>query len=128
MSDGSNPYASPLSVGEAATSSADFRDVFLGWEWLRVVFNGVLVLLTLLCGLGSLAVPKFWATAMFGAVVTNVCFCVGPILEGYATWLSGRRVKWLRWVLFLLGQSIAAALACTVILNAFPNNLTVFGF
>jgi hypothetical protein len=31
-------------------------------------------------------------------------------------------------VLFLLGQSIAAALACTVVLNAFPNNLTVFGF
>ncbi len=128
MSDGGNPYASPLSVSEATTTSADFRDVFLGWERLRIVFNSVLVSLTLLCGFGSLAVPKFWFTAMFGAILTNVCFCVGPVLEGYATWHFGRRVQWLRWCLFLLGQLIAATLACTMILNAFPNNLTVFGF
>jgi hypothetical protein len=129
MSDGANPYASPLSVSSTTTTASDdFRDVFLGWERLRVVYNSVLVSLTLLCGFGSVADPKFWSTALFGAILTNVCFCVGPVLEGYATWLSGRRVQWVRWGLFLVGQLIAAGLACTVILNAFPNNLTVFGF
>lgn len=122
-----NPYASPLTAGEK-TSPADYREIFFSWEWLRIVFNGVLVSLTLLCGLGSLAAPKFWFTAIFGAIFTNVCFCLGPVLEGYATWLMGRRVRWLRWGLFLLGQSIAATLACTVILNAFPNNVTAFTF
>jgi hypothetical protein len=127
MSDGGNPYASPLTSGEKPASS-DSGEVFFGWERLRVVYNGVLVSLTLLCGFGSLADPKFWSTAVFGAILTNVCFCVGPVLEGYATWFAGRRVQWVRWGLFLLGQLFAAGLACTVILNAFPNNWTVFGF
>jgi len=123
-----NPYASPSTSDEKTVASADFRDVFFGWERLRVVYNGVLVSLTLLCGVGSLADPKFWSTAVFGAILTNVCFCLGPVLEGYATWLMGRQVTWLRWCLFLLGQSLAAGLACTVVLNAFPGTWTMFGF
>jgi hypothetical protein len=123
-----NPYASPATSSGKPASSVDFREVFFGWERLRVVYNGVLVALTLVCGLGSVADPKFWSTAVFGAVLTNVCFCVGPVLEGYATWYFGRPVRVVRWGLFLLGQTIAAGLACTVILSAFPRTFTIFGF
>ncbi len=123
----SNPYASPSNTA-TDVASADFRDLFLSWERLRIVFNGVLVALTLLCGMASLADPKFWWTAMLGGFVTNVCFCVGPILDGYVTWLFGRRVRWVQVALFLIGQTFAAALAGTVILNAFPNRLTNFAF
>lgn len=123
-----NPYASPASVADTSTTSSDFGEIFFGWERLRVIFNSVLVSLTLLCGFPSFADPRFWSTAMLGAFVTNVCFCVGPVLEGYATWMFRRQVRWLRWGLFLLGQLFAAGLACTVILNAFPANWKFFGF
>lgn len=122
-----NPYASPSTSDGNAAAVADFSDVFFGWERLRVVYNGVLVSLTLLCGFSSLTVPKFWFTAMFGAILSNVCFCVGPVIEGYATWLFGRPARWLRWVLFLAGLSLTAALAGTMILNAFPPKFTIFG-
>ena len=122
-----NPYASPSSEAKTVTA-ADFRDLFVGWERLRMIYNGVLVSLTLLCGFPSFADPRFWSTAMLGAFVTNVCFCIGPVLEGYATLIFRRPMRGLRWGLFLLGQLFAAGMACMVVLNAFPGNRKFFGF
>jgi hypothetical protein len=45
-----------------------------------------------------------------GAVVANVCFCAGPILEYYLG-LAHLRGPWIRGGLFALGSALAILLA-----------------
>lgn len=114
-----NPYSTPLpepacqpnerptvsqrSLGEIA------RRVFLSWEKLRVVFIMALSLLTaLLTGPDLLR----WRVLLFvieGAVLANLAYFAGPIVETYVCWLGYDR-KWVRWFLFVSGTLFTAFL------------------
>lgn len=110
-----NPYQAPLDAStlsehlagqKAGTESA--RSVFLAWEALRLVYNGLLAIIVLACAASSLSNWDFWellATGVFGA---NVCFCVGPILEGYVALLGAPR-RVVRWLIFVPGMLFACA-------------------
>ena len=97
------------------------RTTFLAWERLRLIYISVLGVLTLLLGWGSFGVFEYWLTVAAGAVVANVCFFAGPIVETYITWL-GYQGKWLRTLLFTVGTLFTCVLAVAALaIYAFPN-------
>jgi hypothetical protein len=84
-----------------------FMEVFFAWEKLRLVYNAVLVVVVLIkarfvddMGLESL-IP--------GALIANLCFCTGPIAEGYFCLLGFPRPIG-RPLLFCLGMFVPIAL------------------
>jgi hypothetical protein len=83
-----------------------FMEVFFAWEKMRLLYNalmGVLVIcIVVKAGFGfSIGV---WIAE--GAVLANLCFCIGPIAEGYLCWL-GLPHQTTRWVLFCWGCVIS---------------------
>jgi hypothetical protein len=121
-----NPYSSPLAEpGKPVPSGQPLREIaratFLAWERLRMIYIAVLGVLTLLLGWGSFGSFEYWLTVVGGAVVANVCFFAGPIVETYVTWL-GYQGKWLRTSLFLIGTIFSCILAFAALaIYAFPN-------
>ena len=124
--DGDNPYVAPESISASAEDvearqpepfSVRARSIFLAWERLRLIYNGVLVFVVLLLAIQSSASvlldPRFWGTALAGAVMANVCFFAGPVVETYVSWLGFRSTA-LRTILFVLGTALACILAVTV--------------
>jgi len=96
------PYdADVLEIDEAPTAS----EVFFAWERLRLVYNAILVAVVLFRRLGGedLQVQFLVENALFA----NLCFCVGPVAEGYLVCIGLRR-KAMRWLLFLGGSVLAA--------------------
>lgn len=100
----------PLKNAAAAlfTRSDSARSVFLAWEGLRLVYNGVLAFLTV-----SLAFAldvfdgAFLRTCVFGALIANVCFCAGIFGEGYLALVGvDRRIA--RGLVFLAGLSFTS--------------------
>lgn len=95
--------------GPAADESA--RAVFLAWERLRLWYNAALAaLVVLLVPRGDWAdprFPRFLAAAAFGA---NLCFCLGPVAEGYLSLLGVNR-RTARGVVFVPGLLFALLLA-----------------
>lgn len=84
-------------------------DVFRRWEQLRIPYN-------LILGLGMIPFlkqfldqPEFTLNVLAGAVAANVCFCAGPVAEGYAA-LIGLPRKLSRWVIFAGGVLISLVL------------------
>jgi hypothetical protein len=121
MSD--NPYTSPSlnnclanqlveappTLGEVA------RNTFLVWEKLRLVYVSVLVaVVVFIAVLDSNSFRQhfrvFMQTVLGGAVIANLCYFAGPMVETYVTWL-GYRGQWLRIVLFALGTLFSSLLA-----------------
>ncbi len=108
-----NPYQASSLAADATAPRADdatAREVFLAWEKLRLYFNLILLVETLLLGL--LAMGLLWPhlpECLFGALVANACFCLGPVLEGYAEWIGIERGV-TRWVIFIVGTLVAMAL------------------
>lgn len=99
------------------------REVFLAWEGLRVVFNGVLAFLTvaLAAAFGIAGNADFWFDVAASGVGANVCYCVGPCAEGYLAMLRvDRRVA--RGLVFAAGLSLSSlgALA-SVVAAAIPS-------
>ncbi len=45
-----------------------------------------------------------------GAIVANLCYFAGPIIETYVRWLGYDR-KWVRWFLFVGGTVLTGMLA-----------------
>jgi cytochrome c oxidase subunit IV len=110
-----NPYSSPLAEpGQPAPSGEPLRQIahrtFLAWERLRVIYIVVLGALTLLLGWQSFGSFDYWVTVVGGAVVANVCFFAGPIVETYVSWL-GYQGKWLRTSLLMIGTIFSCLLA-----------------
>jgi len=115
-----NPYSSPpaLSVSPPDSVPSTFggiaRSTFLAWEKLRLVYVGLLAAVTLLLAAldpsRSFTSLRFWIPVVEGAVVANVCYFAGPIIETYVTWL-GFRGRWLRYTLFVLGTLFSIMLA-----------------
>lgn len=94
--------------------TASARDVFLAWEKLRLVFNAALVLATVLA---------LWLGPPHGrvdgrllvllgtrAVLVNIAFCVGPVLESAFAWAGTPRTA-VRLVLFTPGCLFAIGAA-----------------
>ncbi len=120
-----NPYAAPPSepiaespqIKAVSTDSLDAiaRRTFYAWEKLRIVYIGVLVLITL----GFVGLRRLWGlelsfTMIVGAVGANVCFFAGPVVETYVVWL-GYRGKRLRYVLFSAGLALSIGLAVVML-------------
>lgn len=93
------------------------KPVFIAWERLRIAFILLLGAFTMV-----LAIPgvihngpqllAFRGLIMIGegAIVANVCYFAGPIIETYVRWLGYDR-KWVRWFLFAGGTVLTAILA-----------------
>lgn len=123
-----NPFSAPA-VDESLMSSAQApsdslmsiaKRTFLAWEKLRLIYVAILAFETLFLGMHLLGTFEFWATAVVGGILANLCFFLGPIAETYVTWL-GFRAKWLRWFLLALGTmfTMVAALGAIVAIG-FP--------
>jgi hypothetical protein len=114
-----NPYSSPslestsLDAAPAAAPNLNLVDIvkttFLAWERLRIIYVLLLGIWTVvLVGPQPLHIPIAIVIAG-GAVLANLCYFAGPILESYVRWL-GYRGKWLRWFLFIGGTLLTAML------------------
>jgi hypothetical protein len=107
------PAEAPPTLGQIA------RTTFLAWEKLRLVYVGVLALVVIFMAvLDSNSfrqhIREFFQAALGGAVIANLCYFAGPMVETYVTWL-GYRGQWLKIVLFVLGTLFACALAFGVL-------------
>lgn len=131
-----NPYSSPSvdsSLDTAGTlspsppSSTDLaaiaKPTFLAWERLRILFIVVLGVLTLVLSGPSITNFPVLVAIAEGAVIANICYFAGPIVETYIRWLGYDR-KWVRWFLFV-GGTILTAILLVVSLGALllPNQL-----
>ena len=68
----------------APTDGDSAKSVFLAWERLRVLYNLVLAVFVLLVGHDRIGQQGFVAFIGVNAVLANVCFSIGPVIEGYA--------------------------------------------
>jgi len=89
---------------EPGLPSADdsARAVFLAWERLRLVYNAALGAVVLACAAGDLSDREFRSFLLRDAVAANLCFCFGPVAEGYLALVGvGRRAA--RYLVFVPG-------------------------
>lgn len=110
-----NPYRSPggsLASEEAADSGRPSKFEQLGrlmvtWEMLRMVYNLVGLVPTVLVVL--VTQPPIIEVA-FCAFLANLCYCLGPLIDGYVTWF-GFRHRAVTVILFVLGTMSMLVLA-----------------
>ncbi len=117
-----NPYSTPTSGTQSLSATGEdycenpstlasiAKPTFLAWERMRVVYIVLLGALTLILAVRSLARFRTLFLIAEGAIVANVCYFAGPIVETYVRWLGYDR-KWVRWLLFLSGTTLVAILA-----------------
>lgn len=86
------------------TESADA--VFKHWEWLRLVYNGVLAISLLPYGNLLISSWNSFEAVIWCVIAANVAFCAGHVLEGYAS-LVGVPRKIARYGVFVLGTLFA---------------------
>jgi hypothetical protein len=123
----SNPYSSPTtdtSIGlesSAVESGASIvalaKPVFISWERLRVVYVLLLGAFTMMLSIPGVIhngsqLLTFRGLIMIaeGAIVANICYFAGPIVETYVCWLGYNR-QWVRWLLFIGGTVLTGMLA-----------------
>ena len=94
---------------------ASARAVFIAWEQLRVVFNLALIALVVILGREFWRVPGFLRYITKAGVVANVCYCSGPVLEGYLA-LAGVPRRAVRVSLFGGGLLVACWLSAIVVI------------
>ena len=102
----------PLPVESAA---AAFRQ----WEWLRLAYNVVLFLALLPWFSPLIDDRKFTVFVIECAIAANICFCVGPVVEGYVS-LIGIPRKVTRYTLFAGGVLLAVVIEVFSIVSFFP--------
>ena len=118
-----NPYAAsevdaaavPLTSDRAVDSNnrslmTIARSTFLAWELLRIVYVGLLGAFTLLLVGWRINEVRIAMLVFEGAIAANLAFFAGPTVETYLRWL-GVYATWMRWVLFVGGTLLTAALA-----------------
>ena len=121
-----NPYTSPIAAGEELAANQPLQEIarttFVAWEKLRLIYIGVLALVTIAAAAMSgkpIDIDLAWATVV-GAIFANACYFAGPITETYVTWL-GYRGSWLRLALFVTGTLFACGLALgTIVFLTLP--------
>jgi hypothetical protein len=82
-------------------------EVFFAWEKLRLAYNALLAV----TGIGMMILkaefsPLIVVFAAGPILLANLCFCVGPVAEGYLCWFGLPR-RPVRWIIFGLGLLIA---------------------
>lgn len=93
------------------------KRICLEWEKLRILYNGVLI--SWVVYIVDKSKPalfqsfEFWATCLVGAVVANICFLAGPIVEAYFRWMGVKHWS-IRFSLMLIGTLLAGLLASGV--------------
>lgn len=100
------------------------RDVFVFWEKTRFVYNSILLVSTfyivvpLLEGLIGEPVELMRSEIWTVPILWNICYCVGPILEGYlcVTGLSRRIARW-----SILSVGILSMLLITAVIVKDPD-------
>jgi hypothetical protein len=92
------------------------RAVFLGWERLRLAYNAALGLVVLAFAGPDLPDREFRAFLFRAAVGANLCFCLGPVAEGYLALLGADR-RTARVFLFGPGLLLGCLLAFGAILS-----------
>lgn len=115
MSVDSNPYRSPNTfpvapgtIESARTSRLEeLGRVIVTWEKLRLLYNGIGLLPTVLIVIVAGSHPFEIAGCAF---LANLCFCLGPLVDGYLTWF-GFRHRAVTVVLFVLGTFLMLLLA-----------------
>jgi hypothetical protein len=112
IAEGLPPLAnqSALPLRDIRAAEPTFMEVFLAWEKLRILYNGLLIVavlgIILKSGFNLLAGIFFVEPAIYA----NVGFCAGPVAEGYLSWLGFRHPA-CRWFIFALGLFITLVLA-----------------
>lgn len=84
-----SPFPAVADSGSSAERFLDirldeptFKEVFVVWEKLRLVYNGLLVAVVV----AIFREAVFFVPLVFlvvPAILANVCFCAGPVAEGY---------------------------------------------
>jgi len=109
-----DPYAPPGSGEEPPSEKAALREIVLGWERLRLLYNGLLLI-------PGLVVVAVWSTrqgmpfpvGVVGAVLVglgaNLAYFLGPLAELYLRGLfrDGEPIGRGRWLLFGAGVVIS---------------------
>jgi hypothetical protein len=103
---------SDLPSDGVARHHTDAMAVFFAWEKLRIAYNLVLVVVVVLFALttGKSHYFLFWLNVAWEALIANVCFCAGPVSEGYLHWLGYQRPV-ARWLLFVNGLLLSVWMA-----------------
>ncbi|QDV86473.1 hypothetical protein [Planctomycetes bacterium TBK1r] len=122
-----NPYSSPTtdattdhaaSTVESGASVVELaKPVFLAWERLRIAYILLLGAFTAMLAMPGVIsngpqLLTFRGLIMIaeGAIVANVLYFAGPIVETYVRWLGYDRT-WVRWFLFAGGTLLTALFA-----------------
>ena len=113
-----DPFAPPdAAIGAAPGVPEDFFAAFWRWEKYRLIYNGVLAAETLLALGLRRALPDLTTlgTLAFYAILANVCFCAGPVLNGYF-WRFGYRGRWVGLVILAIGTLFAVGMAAVALM------------
>jgi hypothetical protein len=111
-----NPYEPPSAPLEAKKTESQRYDLrlFLDWEKLRLLYNAILGVETLLL---LMVMPPargkiiaVGAQLVMACLAANLCYCLGPVLNGYSE-LIGFRGRAVTIVIFSLGMIVAMFLA-----------------
>ncbi|MEZ6035647.1 MAG: hypothetical protein R3C17_21320 [Planctomycetaceae bacterium] len=125
-----NPYSSPAidipphtvaAIPPSVSSNslaALAKPTFLAWERLRILFIFVPGLVTVLLAGRNIAALRTLVLIAEGAIVANICYFAGPIVETYVRWL-GYEGKWVRWFLFVGGTTLTTILAAATMASTF---------
>ena len=114
----SNPYLPPATLAPGTALKSVDTNSLVAWEWLRIPYNGVLIVVVILARILLVGTPAqgFWQPVVGGAVLANICFCVGPVAEFYLGLIHFRGPR-LRGILFVLGTLFAILLALGSLLS-----------
>lgn len=120
-----NPYAPPSLDDDAhAVRAAALREIVIGWEKLRLLYNAILLV-------PGLAILAFWTmkngmpmavavvSGFFVAVAANASFFLGPLAELYFCGLfrNGESIGRGRWLIFGAGLVISAGVFLVALLG-----------
>ena len=126
-----NPFQAPIkstakdSASPVSGEVLDFIVIAKKWEKYRLIYNGILVvetvLLTVLLLLFSGMLPSIElpVLAVFGAIASNFFFLLGPVLDGYCQWIFKSRDRVFGLVVLVLGTLFSALLAAGTVLGSF---------
>lgn len=125
-----NPFQAPIQSSATETSVPandevlDFIALAKKWEKYRLIYNGILVVETVVLGLlnvgfngGSFFLGLF-VLAIFGAIACNFFFLLGPVLDGYCQWIFRSRNEVFGLIILVLGTLFSALLAAITVLGS----------
>jgi hypothetical protein len=115
---GDGVESTPEKGGSGESPGALAKPVFLRWERLRPWYNAILALVFFLSHpdfyraiADGRLIALAWAA---GAILANMCFFAGPLLESYLAWL-GFRSPLTTPVIFLCGSLIS--IPCVILFD-----------